>query len=222
MKATICMGALIISVSTYAGSHVVKKKVSIPPNKYAHPPSLLNNPPITVWIHGTRFIRRPVFHTFFKDTPSLKLASDLAPDYHLHHIAKTLHKTAPEIFPWETLYLFGWSGKLREKVRLEAAEQLYKELHRITAEYKMKYKTDPIIRIIGHSHGGNVALYLGKMAQPHHETLRIKELVLLACPVQTKTKTHMHSDIFEQTYAIYSTLDLVQVLAPQFVYNVYR
>ena len=75
---------------------------------------------------------------------------------------------------------------------------------------------------MGHSHGGNVALYLGKMIMPKHETLRIKELVLLACPVQAKTKKYIDSEIFERTYAIYSTLDVVQILAPQVVYNVYR
>ncbi len=222
MKIRLVMCALILLSQTYARSRILKKKLSIAPSNYSVSKSQSKAPPITIWIHGTRFIRRPIFSTVFKNNPGLKLAQEVPPDYYLHQLAKSFHKTAPEVFPMKTFYIFGWSGKLRDKVRFEAAQALYKHLHEVISEYKKTYKKDPIIRIIGHSHGGNVALYLGKIKDKKNETLKIKELVLLACPVQTKTKKYIEDDMFERTYAIYSTLDMVQVLAPQVEYNVYR
>lgn len=221
--------ACILSTSTAQSRRkrsILKKKLTISSHEFSQSKkanaSQLDAPPITVWIHGTRFIWRPIFKNFFHNKPGLKLAQDLAPDYYLHKVSKALNKTAPHIFPMDTLYLFGWSGKLRDKIRVEAAQVLYNELQRIIKEYKATYNTSPVIRLIGHSHGGNVALYLGKMKQPTDEPLHIKELILLACPVQQKTKKYIEDEIFDHTYALYSTLDMVQVLAPQVAYTVYR
>ena len=210
-----------LTVHTHIISQMIKKKVTIAHPHYYQSQEVIH-PPITIWIHGTRFIRRPLFNTFFKGVPSLKLALDLAPDYYLYQIAKTLNKTAPEIFPMETFYLFGWSGKIRTHVRVQAAEILYREIQRIVAEYRAKYNHYPDIRIIGHSHGGNVALYLAKNKISPDDDLHIKELILLACPVQENTKKYVADAMFEKTYALYSTLDMVQVIAPQVVYNVHR
>ena len=207
---------------THSVTQIIKKKVTISNPHYYQSHESIPHPPITIWIHGTRFIRRPLYNNFFKGIPSLKLAQDLASDYHLYQIAKTLNKTAPQAFPMETFYLFGWSGKIRIHDRIEAADILYKEIQRIVTEYQNKYHRYPDIRIIGHSHGGNVALYLGKMKQSADESIYIKELILLACPVQESTKKYVADDIFEKTYAFYSTLDVVQVIAPQVVYNVHR
>lgn len=201
----------------------IKKKVTIAHSEYHKSKEYASDhPPITIWIHGTKFIRRPVFNTFFKGIPGLKLAKNLAPDYYLHKIATTLNKTAPEIFPMETFYLFGWSGKLRTSTRIEAAEVLYNEIQQLITDYRKKYNQYPDIRMFGHSHGGNVALYMGGVKKNEQNPLKIKELILLACPVQEKTKKYIEDEIFEHTYALYSSLDVVQVLAPQVVYNVYR
>ncbi len=201
----------------------VVKKVTIPQRVYPEPkPPTQKAPPITIWIHGTRFIRRPLFHSFFKSVPSLRLAKELAPDYYLRSIAKTLHKTAPNKFPLETFYLFGWSGKLNAMVREKTAKFLYKELERVAKEYKAKYQTDPIIRIITHSHGGTVALNLVKVKKDNDPTFAISELILLACPVQNSTQSYIENKLFHHTYSLYSSLDMVQILAPQVYYNVCR
>ncbi len=211
-----------LGMTPHALAQLIKKRVTIPNPDCYKSSTLITHPPITIWIHGTRFIRRPIFDTFFKGTPSLKLAQDLAHDYYLNQIAKTLNKTAPEVFPMETFYLFGWSGKMRTYIREEAAEILYKEIQRIVGEYQKQYSCYPEIRIIGHSHGGSVALYLAKLKKSTDQPIRIKELILLACPVQECTKKYVEDPTFEHTYALYSTLDVVQVLAPQVVYNVYK
>lgn len=179
-------------------------------------------PPINIWIHGTRFIRRPLFHTFFNSTPSLRLAQELAPDYYLRKIANILCTSNPNQFSLDTFYLFGWSGKLRAVVREEAAEILFQELQRIIAQYQKRYHRKPFIRIITHSHGGSVALNLVKVKDKKGQPFKINELILLACPVQESTCTYIEDDLFDHTISLYSSLDMVQVLAPQIKYNVFR
>jgi len=59
----------------------------------------------------------------------------------------------------DVFYLFGWNGLLSQKVRRNAAFDLYKELVVLFNFYK-KQGITPKFRILAHSHGGNVALNL--------------------------------------------------------------
>ena len=45
--------------------------------------------------------------------------------------------------------------------------------------------------------------------------IEIEELVLLACPVQNKTMHHLEDPMFKKVYALYASLDILQILAPQ-------
>ena len=75
------------------------------------------------------------------------------------------------------------------------------------------------IRLITHSHGGNVALNIAKII-PHMDThFAIDQLILLACPVQDHTKDLIHHPIFKQCYSLYSRLDLMQIIDPQGIYG---
>ena len=202
-------------------ARVLKKKVSLS-NKYYSPPSSQEvAPPITIWIHGTRFIRRPLYHAVFKGKPGLLLAREIDSYYQIQHVTYKLHQTAPEMFPFETFYVFGWSGKLNAKVRENASRVLYEQLIKVKNEYILKYGNNPKIRLITHSHGGNVALNLAKFKK-EEDNLSIDQLILLACPVQEKTKKYIEDDLFKKTYALYSSLDMVQILAPQIEYRAYR
>jgi len=199
------------------------KKVTFPRACLHHDMPSAKNPPITIWIHGTRFIRRPLFYSFFNGVPSLRLAIDLDPTSNIYETAHTLHRIAPDLFPLETFYAFGWSGKLSSAVRLEASQYLYAELQRVVAEYKKKYNEEPTIRIITHSHGGTVALNLARIEKhPNDEPFIIDDLILMACPVQKATKEYIEDDIFAHTCALYSGLDIVQILAPQITYTFYQ
>ena len=180
-------------------------------------------PPITVWVHGTRFIRRPLFYSFFNGTPSIRLAQEIDHDHYLYQTAGTLSAAAPNLFPLQTFYIFGWSGKLSSAIRQEAAQYLYAELQRIVTEYKHTYNKNPIVRLITHSHGGTVALNLARIEKKETDIpLQINELVLMACPVQKATKKYIENDLFKHTCALYSGLDMLQVLAPQLTYTFYR
>lgn len=222
----VCMLHFVICISCALPSNcyhkVIKEKLLVSyhrQQKYRSNPRPFP-PPITIWIHGTRFIRRPMFDDFFNGVPQLKLAQNAPSDYYLHKIARTLSKIDPYRFSWKTFYLFGWSGKLSSTVRQEAAQYLYQDLLKLITQYKEQYKIDPVIRMITHSHGGTVALNLAKIKK--EKSLHIAELILLACPVQRNTRAYIEDEIFKKTYALCSSLDMVQVLAPQITSKQYR
>ncbi len=176
------------------------------------------SPTVTVWIHGTRLLPRLFFENFFHSTHGLTHYSDLDERYHLRLIANTLTNSAPNTFDKDHFYIFGWSGKLSFEERELAAHQLYKELKALVSAYTNQgLSTRPRIRIITHSHGGNVALNMVKYKQELGE-LVIDELVLLACPVQTKTMHYSYDSMFNRVYSLYSRGDLLQVIDPQGLY----
>lgn len=171
-------------------------------------------PIITIWVHGTRlFFHSPYQQDLQSQSPLVKAYNSNC-DYRMTKIAHTLINADPERFHPEHFYIFNWSGKLCFDVREEAAQQLHQELESLIHSYRTK-KLTPRIRIIGHSHGGNVALNLAH----HKNSFTIDELILLACPVQVKTKSLIKDPLFKAIYALYSALDIIQILDPQGMYK---
>ncbi len=213
---------LLVLVSILPGCfarkrNVLKKVLQIPHRTSIHRSSKTPEPTITVWVHGTRFFPRPLFKKFFNGKAGLVCAADINPEYRLRIVADILHQADPAIFDRAHLYLFGWSGKLCFKERQQTAELLYTALVEKTREYRDKYGQKPKIRLISHSHGGNVALNLSNIH--HTEDIIIDELIMLACPVQQQTLHCIRDPLFKRIYALYSTLDTLQVLAPQGLYK---
>lgn len=173
------------------------------------------NPPINIWIHGTLLIRQRLFVEAFGSTPGLKKAVNIEEQFFTHKIAHILHAKDPVNFPLDTFYAFGWSGKLSNQERLNAAQTLYVELTKIIEEYIAHYGTYPVIRLLTHSHGGNVALNLAFIQEKFNKNLHIDSLVLLACPVQKNTMPCTRNVMFKHIYSLYSSLDMVQIIAPQ-------
>lgn len=213
-----CM-LVILSLGWLSGCNSTKYNQRIVVNKdtEAKTKQLHTAPPITIWVHGTFFFPNYMLPKFFYCPTGLNLATDLDKSYHHRSIAETLAQADPERFPLETFYLFGWSSKLSFPAREEAAKQLYNELKKLIVEYKKKHGQKPVIRIITHSHGGNVALNMAQWFDPNDE-IKIKELILLACPVQERTKQLTQSTLFTNIVSLFSTLDAVQVLDPQGLY----
>lgn len=171
---------------------------------------------INIWVHGTRLTPKVVFPHFFHVNQGLNKATDLDNSYHHRTIAQTLSDLDTKKFDLAHFYLFGWSGKLSFQKRKTAAKELYKALNTLVAEYTAQHGTRPKIRIITHSHGGNVALNLAQCATNHD--FAIDELVLLACPVQEQTKQLIKHPFFKTIYSFYSTRDILQVIDPQGIY----
>ena len=102
----------------------------------------------------------------------------------------------------------------------KAAKDLYNSLKSLIREYKSLYGITPKIRLIGHSHGGNVILNLVPIVkQAHDDAFHVNEVVLLACPCQNATKDYALDPLFEKVYSLSSKFDFVQVIDPQGLYN---
>lgn len=172
-------------------------------------------PTVTIWIHGTLILYTPNYHHIFEGKACLLPATTLPKNHHFRIIADTISDRDPEHFPIQEFYIFGWSGKLQDQERETVAQRLHQEILLLRENYQKKYGLEPTIRIIAHSHGGNVVLNMARL-RPTKNPLRIKSLILLACPVQEKTKHLISNPMFNHVYALYSSFDIVQILAPQF------
>jgi len=172
---------------------------------------------ITVWIHGTRLTPRSVLHRIFHSPDGLVPASTFDTQYHLRSIADTLAATDPARYSCDYMFLFGWPGALAFEERIKAAQDLYKQLKPVIKSYEQKHGKRPKIRIITHSHGGNVALNLAKIKDESYFT--IDELILLACPVQEETAQLIKDSIFKEVFVLYSSFDLLQIIDPQGLYS---
>ncbi len=175
---------------------------------------------ITIWVHGTmpnlivpKFAKKSFFHL---DHGLVPIASYNDKDQ-LYKIAKALTKSCSKQFDIDHYYTFGWSGKLCFTERKKAAQELYQNIVFLQESYKTTYGDLPYIRIITHSHGGNVVLNLAKVKK-QDDSLTIDELILLACPVQEKTKHLIADDCFNKVYSFYSGGDTIQILDPQGLY----
>lgn len=189
------------------------------------------SPWITVWIHGTQ----PSFET--SATKGLRAnlkklsykyfycpkgihALNTQPETNRHcKLARLLQEKDSFRFQTQHFYTFGWSGHLSFQEREKAGTGLYIQLLDLIETYEKQCGKKPYVRLITHSHGGNVALNLAAAEHQHQKSLIVDELILLACPVQEKTVAYVQTPIFKKIYSFYSSLDVLQVVDPQGLYR---
>lgn len=174
-------------------------------------------PTVTIWIHGTKLTPLAVLPNFFYRKFGLHPILTYDTKYHLRKLADCLQESDCENFKNDHFYVFGWSGKLSFVERKRAAQQLYDELIILCNNYKHLHGIVPNIRIISHSHGGNVALNLADVQK--NSEIKVSELILLACPVQTQTMHLIQNTMFEKIYSFYSETDIIQIIDPQGLYK---
>ncbi len=177
---------------------------------------------ITVFIHGTLpvqpLLHIPLVQRFFRCPRGITSLANLE-DSHSRDFLTTLSSKYPKEFPADHCYTFGWPGDLNHTARKDAAGELYKDLIKLQKEYKLR-KVAAYLRLLTHSHGGNVALCLKNAADKYANgtQLIIDELILLACPVQVETADNAKDRLFKKVYSIHSHSDLLQILDPQGVH----
>lgn len=173
---------------------------------------------ITIWIHGT-MVPMPEFakRSYCRIGLGLHPINAYAPTDHLYNIARVLTELDPDNFDIEHYYTYGWPGNISFAQRQEAGAQLYHEICNLIEEYQAIYNETPFVRIIGHSHGGNVILNIAH-ALKHNRPITIDEIILLATPVQDATKEYVCHDCFKKVYAFYSKTDITQIIDPQGLY----
>lgn len=200
-------------------SKIDRRNLYLPDEHYSknNAPHANNLPAITIYIHGTLILRRPSYYKVFQEQSLLIAVKQLPQDHHFYKLAKTISDQNQTHFPFDDFYIFGWSGRLSDSERNRAAEKLYDSIENLIKQYEQQYGMCPTITVIAHSHGGNVALKMAtiKKTQP----FSVKSLVLLACPVQEKTMHLIGEPIFNRVYSLYSSMDIVQIIAPQLLHN---
>lgn len=175
---------------------------------------------ITIFIHGSRIFPKFYYQEVYYSPEGLTKVSDIDTAFHMHTIAKTLENADPKRFNTDSFYAFGWDGKLSFEGRAKAAQDLYDALKTLIADFKAIYGFEPQIRLITHSHGGNVALNLAPVVKnARDDSFHIKELILLAVPCQDATKDYAADHTFEKVYSLSSKFDMIQVVDPQGLYN---
>ncbi len=159
-------------------------------------------------------------------------------------LVKSYHDVFSMINPQQSgntfYYTFGWNGLLSQKARMRDGLAFYQALSHEIAEHK-KQGRRPKVRIICHSHGGNVALNLASvyaiLNNEHFQqsatqkticmvaqeisqnktlssldaNLCIDELILLATPIQEETEELTTSKLFKKVFSVYSRNDIIQV-----------
>lgn len=177
--------------------------------------SAMKSMKVTVFVHGTRLFPKFYLQELFYSPQGLTRVAELEPRSHMHTIARVLSDAGPGRFLYEHFYAFGWDGKLNFAARQRAARDLYASLLLLKHTYQEAYGAAPELCLVTHSHGGNVVLNLPHVETADRDALRIKTLILLACPVQEKTKDDVGSDLFDTCYAFASFADCLQVIDPQ-------
>lgn len=112
-----------------------------------------------------------------------------------------------------SFYTFGWSGIISHQDREKAGLRLYHALVKEIKKLKQK-RISPKIRVIGYSHGGNVAMNMA-LAQPKdfmQHPYSIDELILIGTPIQGENDHLIESNLFKKVYNVYSTADRIQAL----------
>lgn len=221
-----CIILCCIVSGCYHRARVIKKKIAItydmPTRKLVKKKDISPSdeaPVITVWIHGTKFTRSDTYRRVFNGIPDIKHIKEFPSEHGIQFHMQLLDRDAHDLFDYNSLYIFGWSGRLSTHERYWAAVILYQKLASLYESYRKKFGKAPRIRLVTHSHGGNVALNLARVHKLRHDQLEIDSLILLACPVQYETKSLVENTFFKKIYAFYSSLDMVQVLAPEFMYR---
>lgn len=178
-------------------------------------------PTITIWVHGSKTLPTALYKFVGFDMPlGLNPANTLIKTHQPKRFIDTLCNN-DQLIAKEHLYLFGWHGALEPSLRKSEAQKLYTAIEQLLTEYKKTHDCTPAIRIITHSHGGNLALNLAHVADERgSHSFTIAELILLACPVWDVNKACIDHALFERVYNLYSNLDILQCIDPQGRYDV--
>ncbi|HLB40544.1 MAG TPA: hypothetical protein VJJ83_02030, partial [Candidatus Babeliales bacterium] len=178
---------------------------------------------VTIWIHGTNLQvvlpkklhgllpptyqpRRPLDFT-----TTLLPVQQLGAQSQVRAAAAELCRQDPAHFNLEQFYLLRWSGGLGTITRENAAIDLYTSLTALVAQLTTATGVTPEITIIGHSHGGNVALSLARVYDRAQLNFQVQRLILLACPVLPESCRAAADPLFQEIYVLYSHGDWVQV-----------
>jgi len=108
-------------------------------------------------------------------------------------------------------YAYSWGGLLEDAYRRHEAKNMYLKLIELRDILVKQYPESPISFILhGHSHGGNVILYLARYEKKFKKHLPISAACLYATPIQQETVRYAKDPLFKTIFIMYSEGDYVQ------------
>lgn len=134
--------------------------------------------------------------------------------YSAYHIVAAYDTFARRVDPEKkdrAYFLYGHLGMLSQSYRKNSGQELYFWLVGLAAKYKQNYSKIQI-DVVAHSHGGNIALWLGAFEDQHKRGLFVNNLVMYATPIQVETFRFAYRPAFGHVYNLYSDGDHIQGL----------
>lgn len=109
-------------------------------------------------------------------------------------------------------YTFGWDGILSDKEREQESRILYDALIDLRDQLLKQFPESTIKFILhGHSHGGNLILYLALHENMQKKNLVVDKAILYGTPIQPETACFCQHALFKKIINIFSEGDKVQV-----------
>lgn len=143
-------------------------------------------------------------------------AKKLKPEFRhkaAYNIVRAFDRIAKEVDdPTEKrrYFTFGWDGKMSEKARLKAAEQLYDSLKKIKAEEELQGHTVSF-ELHAHSHGGQLILHLPVIRKKRKEKeFTIDQAILWGTPLYYPNTRTVTWGMYKKIYNCYSEGDRIQ------------
>jgi len=134
--------------------------------------------------------------------------------YSAYHIVAAYDALARKVEKEEkdrVYFLYGHLGMLSQSYRKNSGKELYLWLADLAAKYKQRYSKIQI-DLVAHSHGGNIALWLGAFEDQYQRGLFVDNLVMYATPIQVETFRFAYRPAFGHVYNLYSDGDHIQGL----------
>ncbi len=175
----------------------------------------------TVYATSVEMMRNDPF--FYKNQPMQapglhKIQTEQIPTGYASGILASLFNQVSQIaYPNKNIsnmfYTYGWSGLLSPTMRYKDSVELYRVLGTEIAQLKQQYGPNVKLRVIGYSHGGNIALgiALGQQKYPNIN-YTIDELILMGTPIQPETDFLAADPMYKMIYHFYSLGDRIQQL----------
>jgi len=108
-------------------------------------------------------------------------------------------------------YTYGWDGMLADEYRKRDSLKMYKALIDLREQLRKQYPNQKIVFILhGHSHGGNLILYLAYHENVQKKGLSIDKSILYGTPIQAETAPYCTHSMFKTIINIYSEGDNIQ------------
>jgi len=109
----------------------------------------------------------------------------------------------------QVYFLFGHLGLLCQNYRADAGVELYNHICDTVAELQKSY-CHVRVRLVTHSHGGNIALNLARAERLYNRKLVVDDLIMYGAPIQVETAAYAYDPLFVRVINCYSEGDSIQ------------